>query len=138
MIIFMALASGESVLRCGSLTLHTESAIHVAQQLTGAQFLIMINVQDQMIIFMALASGESVLRCGSLTLHTESAIHVAQQLTGAHFSVRQETQHSTPCCQLEYWRISLGSKKLVRDFLFKQCCGSVTFWYGSGSADPYF
>jgi RNA 3'-terminal phosphate cyclase len=96
MIIFMALASGESVLRCGSLTLHTESAIHVAQQLTGAQFLIMINVQDQMIIFMALASGESMLRCGSLTLHTESAIHVAQQLTGAHFSVRQETPHISP------------------------------------------
>jgi RNA 3'-terminal phosphate cyclase (ATP) len=38
MIIFMALAAGESVLRCGPLTLHTESAIHVAQQLTGAQF----------------------------------------------------------------------------------------------------
>ena len=40
MIIFMALATGESVLRCGPLTLHTESAIHVAEQLTGAKFTI--------------------------------------------------------------------------------------------------
>jgi hypothetical protein len=23
------------------------------------------------------------------------------------------------------------------NFTFSQCCGSVTCWYGSGSADPY-
>ncbi len=36
------------------------------------------------------------------------------------------------------------SSKLIVNFMvsvpfllrFKQCCGSVTFWYGSGSADP--
>jgi len=38
MIVFMALARGESVLQTGSLTLHTETAIHIAEKLTGAQF----------------------------------------------------------------------------------------------------
>lgn len=38
MIIFMALADGESKLLCGPLTLHTETAIHVAEKLTGAKF----------------------------------------------------------------------------------------------------
>lgn len=38
MIIFMALASGESKLLCGPLTLHTETAIHVAERMTGAKF----------------------------------------------------------------------------------------------------
>jgi len=38
MIVFMGLASGESTLRSGPLTLHTESAIHITQQITGAKF----------------------------------------------------------------------------------------------------
>jgi len=38
MIIFMALAAGESRLLTGPLTLHTETAIHVAERLTGAKF----------------------------------------------------------------------------------------------------
>ena len=37
-ILFMALAEGKSVVRCGPVTLHTETAIYVAQQLTGAKF----------------------------------------------------------------------------------------------------
>ena len=40
MIIFMALAAGDSALCTGPLTLHTESAIHIAEQLTGAKFTI--------------------------------------------------------------------------------------------------
>ena len=40
MIIFMALAAGESALCTGPLTLHTESAIHIAELLTGAKFTI--------------------------------------------------------------------------------------------------
>ena len=38
MIIFMALADGESRLLCGPLTLHTETAIHIAEKMTGAKF----------------------------------------------------------------------------------------------------
>ena len=38
LIIFMALAPGESRLVTGPLTLHTETAIHIAQTLTGARF----------------------------------------------------------------------------------------------------
>ena len=38
MILFMGLADGESVLRTGPVTLHTESAIFITQQLTGAKF----------------------------------------------------------------------------------------------------
>lgn len=38
MVIFMALAKGESVLQVGPLTLHTETAIHIADKLTGARF----------------------------------------------------------------------------------------------------
>jgi len=38
MIIFMALARGESRLLCGPITLHTETAIHIAETLTGARF----------------------------------------------------------------------------------------------------
>jgi len=36
----MALAAGDSALCTGPLTLHTESAIHIAEQLTGAKFTI--------------------------------------------------------------------------------------------------
>lgn len=38
LIVFMALANGTSQILCGSLTLHTETAIHVAHQLTQAKF----------------------------------------------------------------------------------------------------
>jgi len=38
MILFMALADGESTLRTGPLTLHAESAIFIAEKLTGAKF----------------------------------------------------------------------------------------------------
>ena len=34
LIILMALAKGKSSIRCGPVTLHTETAIHVAKQLT--------------------------------------------------------------------------------------------------------
>ena len=37
-IIFMALAKGESQILSGPLTLHTETAIHIAQELTAAKF----------------------------------------------------------------------------------------------------
>ncbi|CCM03826.1 uncharacterized protein FIBRA_05975 [Fibroporia radiculosa] len=40
MIIFLALAKGRSLIKAGPLTLHTKSAIWVAEQLTGAKFLI--------------------------------------------------------------------------------------------------
>jgi hypothetical protein len=33
--------------------------------------------------------------------------------------------------------LSNGSDKEHAEELYNQCCGSVTFWYGSGSADPY-
>lgn len=34
----MALAKGKSTIKCGSMTLHTETAIHIAKQLTNAKF----------------------------------------------------------------------------------------------------
>ncbi|KAF9228595.1 RNA 3'-terminal phosphate cyclase [Gyrodon lividus] len=37
-IIFLALAKGRSIVKAGPLTDHTRTAIHVAQQMTGAQF----------------------------------------------------------------------------------------------------
>ena len=40
LIIFMALAAGRSELVTGPLTLHTETAIHIAEKLTGAKFTI--------------------------------------------------------------------------------------------------
>ncbi|KAF7338594.1 RNA 3'-terminal phosphate cyclase [Mycena venus] len=53
-IIFMALAEGTSEVRCGKdgLTLHTKTAIWVAEQLTGASF--DITVQD---------SGHTIIKC---------------------------------------------------------------------------
>ena len=45
LIIFMALAPGRSELVTGPLTLHTETAIHIAEKLTGAKFSIE-NCQD--------------------------------------------------------------------------------------------
>eukprot|EP00088_Acartia_fossae_P064706 TRINITY_DN7971_c0_g2_i1.p1 TRINITY_DN7971_c0_g2~~TRINITY_DN7971_c0_g2_i1.p1 ORF type:complete len:368 (+),score=50.44 TRINITY_DN7971_c0_g2_i1:28-1131(+) len=38
MVLFMGLAGGDSVLRTGPLTLHTETAIHITEKLTGAKF----------------------------------------------------------------------------------------------------
>jgi len=38
MVLFMALAAGESQIRTGPLTLHTETAIHIAEKLTNAKF----------------------------------------------------------------------------------------------------
>ena len=37
-IIFMALAKGKSSVRCGPLTLHTKTAIHYTELLTGVKF----------------------------------------------------------------------------------------------------
>ncbi|KAJ8305578.1 hypothetical protein KUTeg_016123 [Tegillarca granosa] len=37
LIILMALAKGKSTIKCGSMTLHTETAIHIAKQLTNIQ-----------------------------------------------------------------------------------------------------
>jgi RNA 3'-terminal phosphate cyclase (ATP) len=42
-IIFMALADGESRLNCGALTLHTQTAIHYSQLITGAKFQVIEN-----------------------------------------------------------------------------------------------
>jgi hypothetical protein len=33
--------------------------------------------------------------------------------------------------------ITPGAVEYHLNFTSSQCCGSVTFWYGSGSADPY-
>ncbi len=30
-----------------------------------------------------------------------------------------------------------SSGEATKEIIHRQCCGSVTFWYGSGSADPY-
>ena len=38
LIIFMSLAEGKSRVKCGPLTLHTKTAIHFSQSITGAQF----------------------------------------------------------------------------------------------------
>ncbi|CAB3257932.1 unnamed protein product [Arctia plantaginis] len=38
MIIYMALAEGESILKCANITLHTETAIHIAQMISKAKF----------------------------------------------------------------------------------------------------
>ena len=38
LIIFMALASGKSVVRCGQLTSHTKTAIEMAEKMTGVNF----------------------------------------------------------------------------------------------------
>ncbi|KAJ0032839.1 hypothetical protein NQD34_002920 [Periophthalmus magnuspinnatus] len=40
LIIFMALAKGKSRIRTGAVTLHTQTAIHIAEQLTQAKFII--------------------------------------------------------------------------------------------------
>ncbi|KAH8102873.1 RNA 3'-terminal phosphate cyclase [Cristinia sonorae] len=46
-IVFMALASGESTVRTGPLTLHTQTAIHVAEQLTDARFTIVEDIPGE-------------------------------------------------------------------------------------------
>lgn len=49
-IILMALAKGKSCIRCGPLTLHTETAIHIAKLLTQAKFNVKNLSQTQTII----------------------------------------------------------------------------------------
>lgn len=46
LILFMALASGKSRIRIWGPTSHTETAIHVAQQLTRAKFSIQMDKQN--------------------------------------------------------------------------------------------
>lgn len=43
LIIFMALAKGKSRITCGKITLHTETAIHIAEMLTQAKFCVVPN-----------------------------------------------------------------------------------------------
>eukprot|EP01088_Endostelium_zonatum_P004123 TRINITY_DN15344_c0_g1_i1.p1 TRINITY_DN15344_c0_g1~~TRINITY_DN15344_c0_g1_i1.p1 ORF type:complete len:263 (-),score=66.19 TRINITY_DN15344_c0_g1_i1:20-808(-) len=38
LIIYMALARGKSIIKCGKLTLHTKTAIHFTEKMTGAKF----------------------------------------------------------------------------------------------------
>ena len=47
LIIFMALAKGESRIRSGPLSLHTKTAIHFTEMLTGAKFKIDENPNDK-------------------------------------------------------------------------------------------
>jgi len=56
MIIFMALAAGHSTLVTGPLTLHTETAIHIAEKLTNAKFNIE-NCQDNNRAWMITCEG---------------------------------------------------------------------------------
>lgn len=39
MILFMAIAHGKSRVKCGPVTLHTETAIHIAHQLTEVRLI---------------------------------------------------------------------------------------------------
>ncbi|XP_062252232.1 RNA 3'-terminal phosphate cyclase [Platichthys flesus] len=56
LIIFMALAKGTSRIRTGAVTLHTQTAIHIAEQLTSAKFTI-TKSEDE------LSSGTYVIEC---------------------------------------------------------------------------
>ena len=47
LIIFMALATGVSRIRSGPLTLHTQTAIHIAEKLTGAKFQVEQSPEDK-------------------------------------------------------------------------------------------
>lgn len=50
LIIFMSLAKGKSRVKCGPLSLHTKTAIHFSQSITGAQFnVIEINSKSNII-----------------------------------------------------------------------------------------
>lgn len=47
LIIFMALARGKSSIRCGPIELHTKTAIHYTQLLTGAKFNVYSDSSDR-------------------------------------------------------------------------------------------
>ncbi|XP_074640678.1 RNA 3'-terminal phosphate cyclase-like [Tubulanus polymorphus] len=64
LIIFMALAKGHSTLKCGALSLHTETAIHVAKTLTNAKF----EVKE-----VAGISGSFTIECDGIGLENRSA-----------------------------------------------------------------
>ncbi|ETW85646.1 hypothetical protein HETIRDRAFT_379682 [Heterobasidion irregulare TC 32-1] len=65
MIIFLALAKGESIVKTGPLTLHTKTAIWVAEQLTDAKF----EIEED-------SSGQGVLiRCQGIGLTAEQIPH---------------------------------------------------------------
>ena len=36
-----------------------------------------------------------------------------------------------------HWSYACGQEFLTSMVHFNQCCGSVSFWYGSGSSDPF-
>lgn len=59
LIILMALAKGKSSLRCGKVTLHTETAIYVAEMLTGVKFHI---TKDE-------AEGYNIIECEGIGFH---------------------------------------------------------------------
>ena len=50
LIVFMALASGKSKIRVGSLSLHTETSIYIAERLTNAKFTVTKLEEDSCII----------------------------------------------------------------------------------------
>ena len=47
LVVFMALAKGRSAIRCGPLTLHTQTAIHYAQVMTGVEFRVVEEIKDK-------------------------------------------------------------------------------------------
>ena len=47
LIVFMALAKGKSAIKCGPLTLHTQTAIHYTQVLTNVKFHVTEQVKDK-------------------------------------------------------------------------------------------
>jgi RNA 3'-terminal phosphate cyclase (ATP) len=61
LIVFMALARGTSRMLCGAPTLHTRTAIAVAQQLTGAEF----HVQERGNNLWLLVCAGAAVACGS-------------------------------------------------------------------------
>ncbi|XP_052257906.1 RNA 3'-terminal phosphate cyclase-like [Dreissena polymorpha] len=63
LIILMALANGKSSIRCGPVTLHTETAIHVATQLTQAKFTVN-----------KISAGQTVIECEGIGLQNKNNI----------------------------------------------------------------
>lgn len=62
LIILMALAKGKSCLRCGKVTLHTETAIYVAEMLTGVKFHI---TKDEV-------EGYNIIECEGIGFHAKN------------------------------------------------------------------
>ncbi|KAG7513286.1 RNA 3' [Solea senegalensis] len=62
LIIFMALANGTSRIRTAAVTLHTQTAIHIAEQLTEAKFTITKSEDEQSFIIECQGSGVSNLQ----------------------------------------------------------------------------